>query len=276
MATGILFALTVVLVAAACYVGLLLVRRPRPAAQAERPRTVGDLVRGRSAAPEDLAGGDDLSGTDLFTPKAPGAKAAAPSAPDDAPSPTGGSSAAEVAVPRPTPRPAATPPGGVEVGDAPWRRAARMMGSEPGGAWETAPMPVVAAAQPVREVPKPTREVAQAGDRSEGGRTAVLDAPAPAGSTAREVGRAAVAVVAVPEPVDAPTADRSPTGEAADSVTVPAPAAVDAAPAPVDVDAPDAREVPGGSGVASPSPAVPTPTEEAPEQAAPTDPIASG
>ena len=124
MATGILFALTVVLVAAACYVGLLrLVRRSRPAASAERPRTVGDLVRGRSAAPEDLAGGEDLSGDDLFTPKDPRVKPVVPPAPDDAPAPTGGSSV-EVAAPRPTPRPAATPPGGVEVGDAPWRRAA--------------------------------------------------------------------------------------------------------------------------------------------------------
>ena len=65
---------------------------------------------------------------------------------------------AEAAPPAAAPQPA-TPAGGIEVGDAPWRRAARMTGAEPGGAWETAPFPVVAET-PANEPPPEARQVA--------------------------------------------------------------------------------------------------------------------
>lgn len=207
MATGILIVLTVVLVAAACYVGLLLVRRSRPATQPDPSQTVGDLVRRRSPPPE-----EDLSGTDLFTPKDPQAVGAAPPPADEPASSGSGAGATGVVLPDPTP-PVTTPPGGVEVGDAPWRRAARMMGSEPGAAWETAPIPVVAA------VP--------ATDPAEAARTAVLDVPAPVGSHRQEAGP--TTVVAVPEQADAPF-DELPVDETP---------AVAADPAPVDSAADD-------------------------------------
>jgi len=151
MATVILVGLTIVLVLAAAYVGLLLLRRSRAAASAgpEQPRTVGDLVRRRSG-PGDVSGeelsGADLSGEDLFAVTEPRRDAAA--APDGAPDPA--TRTTEVAAPAPPQRQLATPAGGVEVGDAPWRRAARMMGAEPGAGWDTAPIPVVPApaAQP--------------------------------------------------------------------------------------------------------------------------------
>jgi hypothetical protein len=133
MTTVILVGLIVVLLAAAAYVGLLLLRRTRSAPGAsesgsEPPRTVADLVRRRT----DPA--DELSGPELFVPAVPRQDGVAvPDAPE----------VAEAAPPAAAPQPA-TPAGGIEVGDAPWRRAARMTGAEPGGAWETAPLPVVA------------------------------------------------------------------------------------------------------------------------------------
>ena len=133
MTTVMLVGLIVVLLAAAAYVGLLLLRRPRSAPGAsesgsEPPQTVADLVRRRT----DPA--DDLSGPELFVPAVPRQDGVAvPDAPE----------VAEAAPPAAAPQPA-TPAGGIEVGDAPWRRAARMTGAEPGGAWETAPLPVVA------------------------------------------------------------------------------------------------------------------------------------
>ena len=71
----------------------------------------------------------------------------------DAPEARGGRSA-RGRLPQP-----ATPAGGIEAGDAPWRRAARMTGAEPGGAWETAPLPVVAeaAANEPRRAGRPPR-----------------------------------------------------------------------------------------------------------------------
>ena len=70
MTTVILVGLIVVLLAAAAYVGVLLLRRTRSAPDAsepggERPRTVADLVR-RRADPA-----DDLSGPELFAPVVP-------------------------------------------------------------------------------------------------------------------------------------------------------------------------------------------------------------
>ena len=141
-------------------------------------RTVGDLVRRRSAAP------DDLPGT-----AAAGHRRPVGLRPVHAEGPAGGSPPAvprrtasrcrPPARARPRWRPAptapqpATPPGGIEVGDAPWRRAARMMGAEPGGAWETAPIPVVATAE---SAPEPAAE------RAAAGRAAVMTVPAPAPS----------------------------------------------------------------------------------------------
>src|SRR4051812_39103129 len=75
MTTVLLILLTVLLVAAAAYVGLLLLRRFRPAAapaddgSGTSPQTVGDLVRLRTAPP------DDLSGDELFDAAAPKAGA---------------------------------------------------------------------------------------------------------------------------------------------------------------------------------------------------------
>jgi len=133
MTTVILVGLIVVLLAAAAYVGVLLVRRTRsaraePGPDDERPRTVADLVKRRM--------GPELSGDELFVPAVPRQDGlAVPAAPDDA------SVEPEAAPPSPE---LATPAGGLEVGDAPWRRAARMAGAEPGGTWATAPLPVVA------------------------------------------------------------------------------------------------------------------------------------
>ena len=141
MTTVILVGLIVVLLAAAAYVGVLLLRRTRSAPGAsesggERPRTVADLVRRRT----DPA--DDLSGPELFVPAVPRQDGVAvPDAPE----------VAEAAPPAAAPQPA-TPAGGIEAGDAPWRRAARMTGAEPGGAWETAPLPVVAETRSERAV----------------------------------------------------------------------------------------------------------------------------
>lgn len=133
MTTVILVGLIVVLLVAAAYVGVLLLRRsrttpavPEPDAT-ERPRTVADLVKRRTSPEEPDA---ELAGDELFVPVVPRQDGAAvPDAPAEPPSTS--------------PQPA-TPAGGLEIGDAPWRRAARMSGAEPGGRWETAPLPVVA------------------------------------------------------------------------------------------------------------------------------------
>src|SRR5690349_17077800 len=131
MTTVILVGLIVVLLAAAAYVGVLLVRRTRsaqaePGPDNERPRTVADLVKRRTGAEA-----AELSGDELFVPAVPRRDGVAvPAAPDDAPAQP------EAAPPSPQP---VTPAGGLEVGDAPWRRAARMAGAEPGGTWATAP-----------------------------------------------------------------------------------------------------------------------------------------
>jgi hypothetical protein len=142
MTTVILVGMIVVLLAAAAYVGVLLVRRTRSARadaepDTERPRTVADLVK-RRGAPAHVAAAE-LSGDELFVPAVPRQDGVAVPAPGD--------SAAEpaAATVAPSSQPA-TPAGGLEVGDAPWRRAARMTGAEPGGTWATAPIPVVAAA----------------------------------------------------------------------------------------------------------------------------------
>ena len=222
MATGILIAVTVVLIAAAGYVGFLLLRLSRPATRAAGRQTVGDLVRRRSAASDDVQGADDrpgtddLAGADLFRAKDPQAVAAVPPPPDDVLPRAGGSSVADVTPAGPAPLPATTPPDGVEVGDAPWRRAARMMGSEPGAAWETAPVPVVPpqeAAAPARETPRPRpiapvaeqpRQAVPVPDRAEAGRTAVLEAPAPVANGSHVVTEAAPAEVAPEDPAPAP------------------------------------------------------------------------
>ena len=152
--TTILIGLTAVLAVAAFCVGLMLVRRsrPKPEVGSSTPQTVGELVRKRS---EPLP--DDVSGKDLFTPTDGRLRAVTPAAAATADAPERGPDAAAdgTPAPQPAPRPAATPPGGVPVGDAPWRRAARMMGDEPGGRWETAPFPAVpGAAEAGADVPE--------------------------------------------------------------------------------------------------------------------------
>ncbi len=150
LTTVILVGLIVVLLAAAAYVGMLLLRRTRSApvaseSEGARPRTVADLVRRRT----DPA--DDLSGPELFAPVVPRQDGiAVPDVPE----------APEAAPPAPASPQPVTPAGGIEVGDAPWRRAARMTGAEPGGAWETAPLPVVAEAG-ANESPVGARQAAR-------------------------------------------------------------------------------------------------------------------
>ena len=100
---------------------------------------MADLLK-RRAAPVDEPADDpaaELSGEELFVPQVPRQDGVAVPAVPAAPT-------AEPAAAAAPSRQPATPVGGLEIGDAPWRRAARMTGAEPGGAWETAPLPVVA------------------------------------------------------------------------------------------------------------------------------------
>jgi hypothetical protein len=200
MTTVILVGLIVVLLAAAAYVGVLLLRRTRseppvaPEADEERPRTVADLVKRRSEP-------DDLSGPDLFAPAVPRQDGVAvPPAPVPA-----AAAVAQTAQP-------ATPAGGLEVGDAPWRRAARMSGAEPGGAWETAPFPVTEDAATGGGTP----DASANGSTRKGGRsTGVAASP-----SVVIVSRASTPVVPVPAPAPAPV---SPWTEPEPAPAAPAP-----------------------------------------------------
>jgi hypothetical protein len=184
MTTVILVGLIVVLLAAAAYVGVLLLRRTRteppvaPEADEERPRTVADLVKRRSEP-------DDLSGPDLFAPAVPRQDGVAvPPAPVAA-----AAAVAQTAQP-------ATPAGGLEVGDAPWRRAARMSGAEPGGAWETAPFPVTEDAATGGGTP----DASANGSTRNGGRSKGVAAS----PSVVIVSRASTPVAPVPAPAPAP------------------------------------------------------------------------
>jgi Carboxypeptidase regulatory-like domain len=200
MTTVILVGLIVVLLAAAAYVGVLLLRRTRseppvaPEVDEERPRTVADLVKRRSEP-------DDLSGPDLFAPAVPRQDGVAvPPAPVPA-----AAAVAQTAQP-------ATPAGGLEVGDAPWRRAARMSGAEPGGAWETAPFPVTEDAATGGGTP----DASANGSTRKGGRsTGVAASP-----SVVIVSRASTPVVPVPAPAPAPV---SPWTEPEPAPAAPAP-----------------------------------------------------
>ena len=95
MTTVMLVGLIVVLLAAAAYVGVLLVRRSRSAPAeaepgsgpaAERPRTVADLLRRRAAPVDDPAA--ELSGEELFVPQVPRQDGVAVPAVPDAPRPS--------------------------------------------------------------------------------------------------------------------------------------------------------------------------------------------
>lgn len=224
----ILVGLVVVLLAAAAYIGVLLLRRTRSAPGAsgsgdEPPRTVADLVRRRT----DPA--DDLSGPELFAPTVPRQDGVAvPDAPE---------AALPAAAPQQT-----TPAGGIEVGDAPWRRAARMTGAEPGGAWETAPLPVVA--EPAAN--EPAGRVAPEARTDE----MLVPAPkvgAPSGSSPSVVTvSGAAAQVAPPAAPASPSTEPEPTRLAADE---PALAQVGAPPAPDPADdAPSAGSVRAADG----------------------------
>jgi hypothetical protein len=195
MTTVILVGLIVVLLAAAAYVGVLLLRRSRSAPGAsdsggEGPRTVADLVRRRT----DPA--DDLSGPELFVPAVPRQDGVAvPDAPE----------VPEVVPPAAAPQPA-TPAGGIEAGDAPWRRAARMTGAEPGGAWETAPLPVVAET-PANEPPPEARQAAAPVPPKV--RTDEMPAPAPKVGTPTGSSPSVVIVSRAAAPVAPPAAPAS-------------------------------------------------------------------
>jgi hypothetical protein len=229
MTTVILVGLIVVLLAAAAYVGVLLLRRTRteppvaPEADEERPRTVADLVKRRSEP-------DDLSGPDLFAPAVPRQDGVAvPPAPVAA-----AAAVAQTAQP-------ATPAGGLEVGDAPWRRAARMSGAEPGGAWETAPFPVTEDAATGGGTPDASANGStRNGGRSTGGA---------ASPSVVIVSRASTPVAPVPapaspwtEPEPAPAAP-APVVQASPwiSPSVPAEVEVEAVPAPETESVPDAQ-----------------------------------
>jgi hypothetical protein len=142
MTTVILVGLIVVLAVAAAFVGVLLVRRWRPSSSesgSAAPWTVGDLVRMRNGRP--------ALGVDLFTP-ATGLPVSDPAVGEPVSEVAGEPGACDGAAPgrRASSAPVARPDDPaevVDVGDAPWRRAARINGAEPGGAWETAPNPVV-------------------------------------------------------------------------------------------------------------------------------------
>ena len=194
MTTVILVGLIIVLLAAAAYVGVLLVRRsrsvpaevePEATAGTERPRTVADLIKRRARPAETPAVADELSGDELFVPAIPRQDGVAVPAVLDAPvaEPPG-----VAAAPAPQPE---IPADGVEVGDAPWRRAARMSGAEPGGTWATAPIPVVAeeAADDqapegrTAEMPMPTPD----GDATAGSPSVVIVSRAAARPTAKSV-----------------------------------------------------------------------------------------
>ena len=143
MTTVILVGLIVVLLAAATYVGVLLVRRSRSApAEAEPDGRHRAPAHGggpaQAAGPADRQPADDpaaeLSGDELFVPRVPRQDGVAVPAVPGAAEPEAPAAAAPSRQP-------ATPADGLEIGDAPWRRAARMAGAEPGGTWETAPIP---------------------------------------------------------------------------------------------------------------------------------------
>lgn len=221
--TVILVGLVVVLLAAAAYIGVLLLRRTRSAPGAsgsgdEPPRTVADLVRRRT----DPA--DDLSGPELFVPAVPRQDGVAvPDAPEAAP---------PAAAPQQT-----TPAGGIEVGDAPWRRAARMTGAEPGGAWETAPLPVVA--EPAAN--EPAGQVAPEARADEMLVPALkVDAPSGSSPSVVTVSRAAPLVAPPAAPVSLST-EPEPVRPAADEPAL-AQVGAPSAPDPAD-DAPSAGSV---------------------------------
>ncbi len=152
MVAAVLVVLTLVLFTAACLVGVLLLRRIRsaPADPVGSSGTVGELVRRRAEAPDveppagaSRAAGDGAGATSapLPAPAVPGTAGARPATTAGGDVEAGHVEVGDVGSGAGT--------GDVEVGDAPWRRAARMMGSEPGGGWDTAPVPVVPVEQAV-------------------------------------------------------------------------------------------------------------------------------
>ena len=236
MTPVILVGLIVVLLAAAAYVGVLLVRRsrsapvrPEPAVEptAERPRTVADLLKQRTAPAA------ELTGDGLFVPAVPRQDGVA------VPAMSGGRAGEPAAVP-PSPQPP-TPANGLEIGDAPWRRAARMTGAEPGGAWETAPVPVVAASA-----------TSTAGADGAGG------AVAPAERRTATTAPATTAPATTARPSDAPLSDVSPSDVSPSARSADAPASPAVVIAPVPASAP--------ASLTDPAPQVPT-VPSVPEQA---------
>jgi hypothetical protein len=252
MATEVLIALAALLVVAVCAVALMLAYKLRQAARAgvQKPRTVRDLVQLRTGPP---AGASDNG---LFTPTAP--RPAAPAAPapppvDGLPGPAGRDGVGrivETAAPvPPAPAPSAPVPpvavalDGVEVGDAPWRRAARMMGSEPGAGWETAPVPATPPAGSTREP-----QVARARVRDEAARTGLLTVPPVADASAKPA--------ASPSPEGASDAVETARIEPSSGVT----AKPAAAPAPVAVpDAAETARIEPSSGATAKPAAAPAP-----------------
>jgi hypothetical protein len=249
MATVILVGLIVVLLAAAAFVGVLLLRRTRsvpavPEPDGERPRTVGELVRARSEPAE-------LSGQNLFAPAVPRQDGVAvPSAPGSTVAEYHGAAPAAPAQP-------ATPAGGLEVGDAPWRRAARMTGEEPGGAWETAPVQESASPSAVAVVPSPVLRRIE---------------PVPAGPGSAHLPEAVPEAAqrptpAEPEPAPVRLVAPSPWSEPADVV-----ASAEADPEPEPEEAQPVGDSGHQAAVSTPSDPDPAPVE-APEPAAVSRPL---
>jgi hypothetical protein len=166
MTTVVLVGLAVVLVLLAA--GIVLARRfqrlrPVPTERPLRSRTVGDLVRERYGSTvgailmSDHPEPSTAATAPLFTPPTPFRRGQAAEPDPTAPEPAVFEAARHVLE------------DGVDPGDAPWRRADRMMGREPGASWETAPTPPV----PEQE-PAPT----DSGAPVEPSATAVASAPA--------------------------------------------------------------------------------------------------
>ena len=146
MTTVVLVGLAAVLVLLAA--GIVLASRiqrlrPHSTVRPLRSRTVGDLVRERYGSTvgailmSDHPEPSTAATAPLFTPPTPFRRGQATEpAGRTAPEPAVFEAARHVLE------------DGVDAGDAPWRRADRMMGREPGASWETAPTPLVPQQEP--------------------------------------------------------------------------------------------------------------------------------
>jgi hypothetical protein len=179
MTTVVLVGLAAVLVLLAA--GIVLARRfqrlrPPTTVRPLRSRTVGDLVRERYGSTvgailmSDHPEPSTAATAPLFTPPTPFRRGqAAEPAGRTAPEPAVFEAARHVLE------------DGVDAGDAPWRRADRMMGREPGASWETAPTPLVPEQEPApADSEAPVEPPATAGSSKPADISAPAEPPKPA------------------------------------------------------------------------------------------------